>query len=165
MQRIPETSAEMLAVLAQKLNAGKVREAADQLRHYGTGSHELMNAYGVILMWSGDTAKAVDVYRHLVMGGGVSLRSDLPVLYKTNFAAALLLNGNVSGCQGVLDEIDQEHNAGVIRLRLAIRRWKKSLSPWRRLWFMLSGEAPKQSVTLNFPPGDLLSETVLRPAA
>ncbi|HRX86184.1 MAG TPA: hypothetical protein P5572_14285 [Phycisphaerae bacterium] len=156
---------ETLSNLRRLLDAGKYREAGELIRHCGVTSGDLTNAYGVVLMRSGETAKAVDLYRSLVASAGVSMRADAPTLFKTNFAAALLVNGNVSGCESVLDEIGHEDNAGVIRLRQTIRRWKRSLPIWRRIWLTVSGEAPQQTVTLDFAPSDQLADTSLRPAA
>jgi hypothetical protein len=103
----------------------------------------------------GNVKVAVDVYRGLVLSsGGLILRQDVPVVYKTNYATALLLSGNVSGCQRVLNEVNDQSSPPVQRLRDAIHGWVKGMSFWQRLnWW--TGGTPTHPVVLNFPPGEL----------
>ncbi|HUU99297.1 MAG TPA: hypothetical protein VM487_26490 [Phycisphaerae bacterium] len=166
MHRNPEKVSEVLALVQKLLDAGKPKEAVELIRRFGTGSPEVSNAYGVSLMRAGEIAKAIEVYRNLVISeSGVCLKINAPTLFKTNFATALLLAKNVSGCLSVLQEINDEQNAAVMRLRAAITRWRQSLTWWQRLWFELSGEAPDQAVPLDFQPGELFDTRELRPAA
>jgi hypothetical protein len=154
------------AVVRTLLDAGKPQDAADALRRFGTGSLELGNAYGVCLMRAEDFHRAVEVFRSLVLSdGGVCLRADVPTAVKTNYATALLLAGNVSGCLFTLQEIGQEQDPTIIRLRAAIDRWLASLTWWQRLWFKAAGEAPAKPVPLDFAPGELFEKRPLRPAA
>ncbi|MCZ2075704.1 MAG: hypothetical protein LC130_11990 [Bryobacterales bacterium] len=81
------------------------------------------------------------------------MREDVPTVFKTNFAAALLQAGNVDGCLGVLAEVGEGH-AAIDNLKAAIDRWKKSLTLWEKIrWYM--GDPPDRPVVLDFPPGDL----------
>jgi hypothetical protein len=158
--------ADVLALVHQLLDAGKASEAVELLRQSGKGSPELSNAYGVSLMRAGEITKAIDVYRSLCLSeNGVCLKTDLPTRYKANFATALLLAKNVSGCLSILGEVDDEGDPGVLRLRAAITRWSQSLSRWRRFWFKVFGEAPEGVVPLDFEPGELSDPSRLRPAA
>jgi hypothetical protein len=60
----------------------------------------------------------------------------------------------VSGCLGVLNEIGDEKNAAVERLRGAIARWKKNLPLWQKFkWY--TGDRPDHPVKLDFPLGEL----------
>lgn len=98
---------------------------------------------------------AIRIYRELVLGsGGLVLRSDVPVVYKTNYATALLRNGNVSGCVSILDEILDEQNQAVQKLRAAIRKWHSGLTFWGKLAWRLGSE-PAEPIVLDFAPGDL----------
>jgi hypothetical protein len=166
MYRNPEKVSDVLALIRRLLSESKPKEAIDRIRRFGATCPELSNAYGVCLMRAGETAKAIELYRNFCIGeGGVCLRPDVPIVFKTNFATALLLAGNVAGCLSVLQEISREHDAGVVKLRVAIARWKRSLTWLERCWFAMSGEAPKRPVVLDFPPGDLDEPRELRPAA
>jgi hypothetical protein len=161
-----ERADDALAAVQNLLDAGKPQEAANMLRRFGTGSLELGNAYGVCLMRAGDFSRAVEVFRGLVLSNaGVCLRADVPTAVKTNYALALLLAGNVSGCLFTLQEIGQEQDPMIIRLRAAVDRWRASLTWWQRLWFKAAGEAPAKPVPLDFAPGELFDKAPLRPAA
>jgi hypothetical protein len=102
----------------------------------------------------GDAQGAVGVLRSLVLGMGVALKPDAPAVFKTNFATALLLENNVSGCLSALAEVHDAQDPAVIRLRAAIQRWKKNLSFREKVQWYLGGQ-PARKVDLDFPPGDL----------
>ena len=166
MHHNPEKVSEMLALVQKLLAVGKPKDAVELLRRFGSGSPELRNAYGVSLMRAGEVAKAIDVFRSLVISGsGVCLKTEAPTPLKTNFATALLLAKNVSGCLSVLREINDERDAGVMQLRVAIARWKRSLTWWQQLWLKVSGEAPEKPVVLESQAGALFETREVRPAA
>lgn len=165
MQRLPEKETEVLDLVGSLLAAGKGKDATELLRRYGLSSAELRNAYGVALLRTGEITKALEVFRSLVVNeSGVCMRQDVPALYKVNFATALLLNRNVSGCAAALREVAPQEPAGV-RLRVAISRWERTLNWWSRLMFRWYGAEPAQPVPLDFPPGELLGRQEVRPAA
>jgi hypothetical protein len=166
MYRNPEKVSDVLARIRKLLSEDKPKDALDVIRRFGTTCPELSNACGVCLMRAGEVTRAVELYRNLCIGvGSVCLRPDVAPVFETNFATALLLAGNVAGCLSVLQEIDREDDPGVVRLRAAIARWKRSLTWLERCWFALSREAPNRPVVLDFPPGDLDGPRELRPAA
>ncbi|MFH1748860.1 MAG: hypothetical protein ABIG44_17645 [Planctomycetota bacterium] len=166
MHRNPEKVSDVLALVQKLLNIGKPKEAVELVRKYGTGSSALSDAYGVALMRSGETAKAVEVYRGLCINeSGFALKQNLPTNFKTNYATALLLAKNVSGCQSLLAEINQEQDAYVQKLRAAIGRWRRSLGWWKRLAFDWYDAEPDKPVPLDFQPGELVVTPELRPAA
>lgn len=61
------------------------------------------------------------------------LKPDAPLVFKTNFATALLASNNMAGCLSVLHEIKNEEDPTVKRLRAAIAQWKQGLSFWQKL--------------------------------
>jgi hypothetical protein len=128
MHRSPEKVSDVLALVQRLLDIGKPQEAVELVRKYRTGSSELSDAYGVALMRAGETARAVEVYRGLrINESGFALKQNLPTSFKTNYATALLLVKNVTGCLSLLAEIDQEQDAYVQKLRAAIESWRRSL--------------------------------------
>jgi hypothetical protein len=166
MQRNPETVSGMLATIGTLLDDGKIRQALEAIRRFGDASPDLVNAHAVALMCAGESAKAVDLLRHLVLhGGGVTFREAVPLQYKANYAAALMLSGNVAGCQAVLDEVHDGQHPAVMHLRDAMTRWMYSLPWWQRVWFKLSGESSHRPVTLPCRPSELLASDDVRPAA
>lgn len=165
MTRNPETNDELLLRVDALLEEGKVEEAIRMLRGRGLDAPALRNAMGVCLMRAGKPQAAVEVYRDLlVIPGGVSLKLDAPLLHKVNYATALLLAGNVSGCRTILDDLRNDGHPSVARLRAAIAAWRRTLGVFERLRCALLGEAPRP-VTLDFPPGEVLDRAGLRPAA
>ncbi|MBN2562634.1 MAG: hypothetical protein JXQ75_17045 [Phycisphaerae bacterium] len=166
MHRNPEKVSDVLALVQKLLDVGKPKEAVELVRKYGASSPELRNAHGVALMRSGETAKAIEVYRSLCLNeSGFCLKQDLPTTFKTNFATALLLANNVSGCLALLREIAQEQDPYMQKLRAAIDCWRRSLGWWKRLAFVLCGTEPDKPVSLDFQPGELVMKRELRPAA
>ena len=117
---------------------------------------QLCNAMGVCLMRVGRVEEAVRILRDLVLQPGCTwMIPNRPIVYKTNFATALLMSGRVSGCVEMLAEINREKHPSVIRLRMTIRRWERGLSFWQRLNWRLSQIDPaNRPVELDFAPGD-----------
>jgi hypothetical protein len=152
----PVSPAQVLLDQARHLlELDKPQEAFDLINAKGSGAPAMKNARGVCLMRMQQPALAVRTYRSIVLDhNGISLRSDVPIVYKTNFATALLLDGNVSGCQSVLDEIRDENDPGVQKLRSVIQRWVSELSFLKRLAWK-AGSQPAHPVTIDFVPGEL----------
>jgi hypothetical protein len=100
----------------------------------------------------------VRLFRTLVLAPGCTWpRPNLPNVYKTNFATALLLAGHPSGCVEILAEVRDERDAQVQRLRAAIRKWESELSFFQRLnWWVARVEPSGRPVPLEFEPGELL---------
>lgn len=166
MNRNPEKVSDVLALVQKLLDAGRPKDAVELIRKFGASSPELSNAYGVALMRAGETAKAVDVYRGLCVGeSGFCLKADLPTDFVANYATALLLANNVSGCVATLREITEPGDPYVVKLRAAIRGWRRTLGWWRRLAFDWYGVEPDRPVPLDFPPGAFHGDRQERPAA
>lgn len=166
MHKNPEKVSDVLAMVQKLLDVGKSKEAAELVRKFKSGAPQLSDAYGVALMRSGEAARAVEAYRDLCINlSGFALKPNLPTSFKTNYATALLLARNVSGCLDLLTEIDEEQNPYVQKLRAAIDRWRRSLRWWKRLAFDLYGVEPKTPVALDFQPGELTVTREFRPAA
>lgn len=148
------------------LERGRADRALEVLNERGAHTPETMNARGVCLLRLGQALKAVEVYRNLaVVKDSIVLRSDVPQVFKTNFATALLLAQNVGGCLSALDELHDETNPTVIRLRAAIERWRRSLSLPKRIMFAMCGDVSGPPVTPDFLPGELTEAPSERRAA
>ncbi|MGD2111193.1 MAG: hypothetical protein PVI86_17585, partial [Phycisphaerae bacterium] len=146
MNRSPQKSDEgVLTRVRTLLKAGRTEDALDFIRTYNQSSPGTTNAYGVCLMRAGHVSKAIEVLRSLVVKpAGVLLKDDVPTRYKVNFATALFLDNNVFGCLSVLQEIGDETDPSVVRLRREMGRWKQSLSKWERIGYRFLGQVPKR---------------------
>jgi hypothetical protein len=114
----------------------------------------ISNATGVCALRLGNAKQASGIFQGLVGHLGMMLKPDAPLVFKTNFATALLASNNMAGCLSVLHEIGKEENPTVQRLRAAIREWKQGLSFWQKLkWY--TGDFPEKPVVLGFPLGEL----------
>jgi hypothetical protein len=140
------------ARLAAKLSAG------------GRGPASL-NMLGVCQMRLGNAAEAVRIYRALVLQPGCTWeRTDIPALYKRNFATALLLTGLPAGCVSVLHALCQPDHPRCRQLFAAIRNWERSLTFLQRWDWRLNGVAPKHcQIVIDFEPGEF-DENVPQPA-
>ncbi len=137
------------------LGEGQPRKALDLLARSRAGSPWAVNATGVCLLRLGDVRGAIELFRGLVLApGGLVLRRDVPTAFKTNFATALLLDGNVAGCISVLAEVREEGHPAVRRLRAALRGWQAGMSFWEKVRWHL-GSPPDRAVELGFDPGEL----------
>lgn len=148
--------ADLLLIRVQSLVSQKRYEAACALLINSPRDQRLHNARAVCLLRLGRAEQAVHLLRCLVLKpGGLLVRADIPTVYKTNFATALLLNDHPSGCSGLLNEVSDESNPAVIKLRLALKKWERGLNLWHRLWWRLGRIEPaNRPVTIDFEPGD-----------
>lgn len=153
---IPDARSPELVKLLDKvkelLDADKLQDAFKLLSR--EDSEWVRNARAVCFLRLGDPRGAVETLRGLVVAGHLSLKPDTPLVFKTNFATALLLGGNISGGEGILNDIRNEENPSVQRLRAAIRQWKAGMTFWQRLSWHMGGE-PSRPFTVDFPPGEL----------
>lgn len=117
---------------------------------------QLLNAKGVCLLRLGRVEEAGRLYYDLVLNPGCTwMRPDLPTLYKTNYATALLLSGHPSGCLEMLAEIKDEQNPTVQRLRAAIKNWESRLTFLQKLnWWFGHIEPANRPVTIDFEAGE-----------
>jgi hypothetical protein len=146
---------ELLDHIGRLLQEGKPKKALDVLTRSSADSREAVNARGVCLLRLGEVRRAIELFRGLVLApGGLVLRPDVPTTFKTNFATALLMDGNIAGCTSVLSDVREEEHPAVRKLRAAIRRWKEGMSFWEKVSWHL-GSAPDRAVELGFDPGEL----------
>jgi hypothetical protein len=151
----PADVADLLGKAEVYLQDGQPGRAIDLLARAKSPSPWVTNALGVCQLRQGNARLAIEVFRGLVLGsGGLILREDVPVVFKTNFATALLAGGNLAGCLRILDEIHDEQDPAVRRIRAAVERWQDGLSFWEKVRWALGGDPPRP-VVLAFPPGDL----------
>lgn len=138
------------------LESGQPQQALDRINAARAANDPaLKNARGVCLLRLGEPDRALQLYRGLVLQPqGILLRSDVPIVWKSNLATSLLLCGNVSGCVSLLNELRDEQHPALDQLRQAISSWQAGLSLWQKLGWKL-GLAPACPVPLNFPPGGL----------
>jgi hypothetical protein len=114
----------------------------------------ITNAAGVCQLRLGNAKQAVAAFQGFVVVSTVLLNPDAPVVFKTNYAAALLAAENLHGCLSVLHEIREEENPIVQQVRAAVQQWKQNLSFWQKVrWYL--GDVPRHKVTLDFPLGEV----------
>ncbi len=150
----PSEVVEILQKAEKLLGEGRPAAALEQIRRSRMRSPWLANAAAVCQLRLGNSRSAVDTYRDLVLTGGLFLREEAPTVFKVNFAAALIADGNLTGGLRVLDELRQEEHPAVREIRGAVRRWEEGMTFWQRLWYSLGGRPPRPLV-LDFAPGRL----------
>ena len=151
---LPPEVANVLAKVQTLLQDQCPEKALDTITGSRLASPWITNATGVCLLRLGNAKQASGVFQGLVVYSGVLLKPDAPMVFKTNYAAALLASGNLMGCLSVLNEIHEEENPAVRQLRAAIQRWKQSLPWWQKLkWYL--GDVPERPVILDFSLGEL----------
>jgi Flp pilus assembly protein TadD len=151
----PYDVAEVLRKVERLLEEGQPENALKTISHARVQAPWVSNAIGVCLLRKGEAEEAARLFRGLTLAnGGVAVRGDVPTVFATNFATALLLSNNLSGCESILHEIKDKTHPAVEQLETAIRKWRSGLSLWQKLR-MFFGEAPAQNPVLDFPPGHL----------
>jgi hypothetical protein len=147
--------ADLLGKVEQLLANGQPSTALQRIGSSKVSSPWLANAAGVCQLRLGNAKAAVDTFRRLVLAaGGLILREDVPVVFKVNFAAALLADGNLAGGLRVLDEVGDKGHPAVGVIRDAVQRWKGGMTFCQKLWWSVGGHPPRPLV-LDFALGSL----------
>lgn len=134
----------------------KPAEARTLLAANTTRSPEETNALGVCLLRLGKYADAVQLYRGLVLpGGGVVTTADIPVVWRLNFATALLGDGNLDGFLTALHGIQEHDHPEATRLFDSYHQWKQSLSFGQKLCWRLGISQPARLPVLPVMPGTI----------
>ncbi len=154
VERHPSEPPGLRDQIEKHLQAGQPKKALDVLARSKVHSPWSTNAIAVCLLRLGQADRAVELFRNLVLSGSLFLRPDVPTAWKVNFATALLLSDNLSGCVQLLGDIHEEDHPGVQRLRAAVGSWHNRLSIWQKIQWFLGGQ-PARGVELDFPPGEL----------
>lgn len=151
----PSAADAALERIVRHITAGNYPKALDLLRA-APHTPSNRNALGVCLLRMGRIEEALRVYRNFVLAPGCTwMRHDLPTVYKTNFATALLLAGHPNGCLELLAEIHDQSQPAVERLLAVIARWEAGLAFWQRLaWKLGRFEPDNCRVSLEFTPGE-----------
>lgn len=145
----------LLANIARMLEEGDATRALGTILNSKLRNPWILNAAGVCHLRLDNAEPAMQMFRGLVISpSGILLRSDVPMVFKVNFAAALLATDNVKGCLGVLREIGDDAHPTAPKLYAAIQRWKSGFSTLQKVnWFF--GGVPDGPVPVDFPLGDL----------
>ena len=137
------------------LEAQKPDEALAVLRNQAHSDPWLRNLAAVCLLRLKRPPEALDLLRPIIWSAnGLELRSDVPIVFKTNFATGLLMQGHVSAALNILHAIGNDPHPAVARLRSAIDQWKGTLSFFGRCKQAL-GIDPGHPISLDAVPGDL----------
>jgi hypothetical protein len=151
----PPEIADLLGRVDQFLDEGQPGKALDLIVRARLQSPWGTNAQGVCQLRLGNAGVAVNLFRGLVLAaGGIVLHTDVPAVFKTNYATALLAAHNLGGCLSVLADLKDDDHPAAGRLRAAVQRWKDGLTLWQRIRFHL-GSQPDHPPVLDVPPGDL----------
>lgn len=143
---------EFLVEVDRLLRDGRAEEAVKAIGLSYLPRPRLANALAVCHLRLGNTARALNLLRHIATDDA-ALHPDVPTVFKTNLATALLVAGDVDGCLRTLDEIGDEDRPSVRRLRAAADRavprtaWGRCLR-WLGLW-------PIRPPAIDGPVGEL----------
>ncbi|MCG3180050.1 MAG: hypothetical protein BIFFINMI_02404 [Phycisphaerae bacterium] len=147
-----QNASPLLREAASLLERNHPEQALARLSKARGAEPAVENARGVCLMRLGRVDEALELYRRLLYPrGGLQIAPGASPKVLANFATALMLTGNLSGCVETLDAADAADPA-VVRVRQAVATWRKSLGVVRRLLAKL-GLAPGRPTRLEFPPG------------
>ena len=140
----------------RQIALGNYQKALDLMRSMGSEPH-VRNAMGVCLLRLGRAEDAIPLLRSLVLEPNCTwTRATVPLLYRCNFATALLVSGRPSGCEDILSEVAEQTHPSVQRIRAALERWVETLTLWQKLnWWVGRIEPPQCHVVLDFVPGEL----------
>jgi len=135
------------------LNEGRALEAHNRINHMGQTSPQWQNARGVCLLRLGRANEAVTILRDVVFPDNcICVPDDVPVLYRANFATAMILTRNIEAARHLLEHMDVHSHPYAEQLAAAFERWRKNHNWIQRLLGNL-GWYPDESISLDFPLG------------
>ena len=148
-------SATIVAQVQALLDEDKLEEAVAFLETCSASHARVTNASGVCQLRLGETEEAIRLFRKTIdEWQWVDAAAEPPPVLKGNLATALLVANKVSACVRLLDEIDDEQNPTVQKLRSAIRNRDKGLTLWQKI-LREAGLRPEEPIVIDFTPGEL----------
>jgi hypothetical protein len=149
-----DSTVALVSEAARLTDFGRPEQALHLLNQANDYSDAARNARGVCLLRLHRIDDAVRTFRAFVLAtGGTWCKPDLPIIYRTNFATALLLAGHPRGCLDILGDINQEQHPSMVRLQDALKVWQRGLSWWQWINWK-TGIDPNSPVQLDFFPGE-----------
>ena len=140
--------------IRELLKQNRPLDALKYIDHIGQQTPVINNARGVCLMRVGKINEAISILRELVFQGHICIPSDTPVLYKINFATAMLLSNQKDAAFPILNELDEKEHPEVTKIKDSIRKWVKSLTLSEKCRYHV-GFYPKKPLQLDFQPGEV----------
>jgi hypothetical protein len=138
-----------LQYISELLDHDRPDEALHLITHSGNDSPEMENARGVCLLRLGRLDEAISVLRDVTFQGLPGIPDDVPALFQTNFAVAMLrANGEKGAALVISDRLNGNEHPEAAKLKAAVRQWKESLGPLGRLGCRL-GLYPAKPVLLD----------------
>lgn len=154
MNTVKQNTSSSIEHIRELLNQNRPLEALKFIEHLGQQSPVLENARGVCLMRTGKIEEAITALRDIVFQRHVCIPSDTPVLYKINFATAMLISNHKDAAFPILTQLNEKEHPHIAKLKDAIRQWIKSLSLAEKCFYYI-GIYPKKPITIDFPPGEI----------
>jgi len=149
---ISQISIETIAYL---LDQGKAKEALNLINHVNQHSPAWENAKGVCLLRLGMFDVACAIFRNLVFPSNcISVPSDVPALYRANFATAMLLANHKDSALAVLENMDTNGHPYVTQFLTEVNRWKEGMSLLERMGLAI-GWYSKRPFHCECPPGGI----------
>jgi hypothetical protein len=138
----------------QLLDQGHPQEALNLLKHLGQNTASSKNIQGVCLLRLGKIHEAISILSEITFQGNICIPPDMPVVFRTNFATAMLMANNKEAAISVVEHIDDKQHPAVARVKNAIKTWERSLNLFQRVLCKL-GIYPEKAIPVDFVPGDL----------
>jgi len=139
------------------LDEGKPQVALDLIDRSKQENPVIENARGVCLIRLGKFQEANDVLSAIVFPGRmVGVPAGTPIVYQTNLVIAMLKINNIDGALSILRQINDGYrkHQTVVKIDIAIRRWKKSLSLFQKIQLAV-GYTPHKPVIIDCAEGQL----------
>ncbi len=157
----PRWSVVLLTEVERLLREGLPQKAIDIIGNEYLSCPWTANALAVCHLRLGNTAQAISHLRYIATDhASAALRTDVPVIFKTNLAAALLASGDVEGFLNAIEQLSGDDHPSVQQLRAAATRWETSLSHLERVLWNIGKVAFRQP-RLDAPLGELRDTVVV----
>jgi hypothetical protein len=148
------TTCDPVENVRELLRSGQPEQALARVERCGQSGEWMKNARGVCLMRMGRIDAALETLRDLVFRGLVCIPSDVPGLYKANYATVLLMKGYTQQAMEIIRGLDPQEHPYIARLNEAIAEWKRGLNLFQRFLCLITCY-PSRPVELKFGPGDI----------
>ncbi len=115
------------------INSNNIKDALEILNHSADKSLLFQNARAVCFMRENLLKEAIDLLRSLVFHDkSITADRNVPEMIHLNLAEAMLISGNISGAQSLINACDEQSEQKE-KLIQAVANWKRSLPFWKKL--------------------------------
>lgn len=143
-------NADLIRLMVRNSSNFNYKKAIQRLEKNPSNDITEKNAIAVCQLRLGNYDGAINILQGVIYyEHSIVMRDNVPLVHKINFATALLLKGNIGGCETMLSQLSEVTHPVIFNLHKSIMEWRKGLTLFEKIGVIKTNKKPK----IDFTPG------------